>query len=143
MTVDQEILAARIARIRENLKLLDRLPRVGLEAFRASQLEQHATERELLVAIEACLDIAHHVVAREALRRPTDHRDLFRILAEAGVISTDLSARLEKMAGFRNMLVHAYLQVDPAEVFRIATTDFRDIEAYVQTVVMRFGPKSE
>jgi uncharacterized protein YutE (UPF0331/DUF86 family) len=139
MTVDREVLAARIARIRENLKLLGRISAVGLETFRANQIEQHATERELLVAIEACLDIAHHVVAREELRRPVDHRDLFRILAEAGVVSPDLAARLEQMAAFRNLLVHAYLQVDPAEVFRIATTDLVDIESYIKAIVTRFA----
>jgi uncharacterized protein YutE (UPF0331/DUF86 family) len=139
MTVDPEILAARIARIRENLKLLDRLGEMDLETFRGSSLEQHATERELLVAIETCLDIAHHVVAREGLRRPADHRDLFRILGEAAVVPAALSARLEKMAGFRNLLVHAYLAIDPAEVFRIATSDLGDIEAFVQAVATRFG----
>ena len=143
MTVDPQILAARIARIRENLKLLDRLAQMPLERFRASPLEQHATERELLVAIEACLDIAHHVVAREGLRRPADHRDLFKILGEARIIPAELASRLEKMAGFRNLLVHAYLAVDPAEVFRAATGDVADIEAFVRAVVARFGPTPE
>ena len=139
MTVDREILAARIGRIRQNLKLLDRLSQMTLDDFRASELEQHATERELLVAIEACLDIAHHVVAREGLRRPADYRDLFKILAEASILPRDLAVRLEKMAGFRNLLVHTYLAVDAAEVFRAATADVADVEAFVSAVVLRFG----
>jgi uncharacterized protein YutE (UPF0331/DUF86 family) len=39
-----------------------------LDAFLGSSIEQHATERELQVTIEACLDIGHHVIARHSCR---------------------------------------------------------------------------
>ena len=42
------------------------------EEFLASTTEQHAVERELQIVIEACLDIGHHVISREGLRRPGD-----------------------------------------------------------------------
>ena len=108
MTVDREIIAARLARIRDEL---GRLTRVGTivsrDLFRTSTIEQHAAERELQIVIEACLDIGHHVISRERLRRPGDYREVFAILREAGIIDANLGGRLEEMAGFRNRLVHA------------------------------------
>ncbi len=139
MTVDRGILIARIARIRDELRLLGRLQGVGLDAFLGSPVEQHATERELQVVIEACLDIGHHLIAREGLRRPGDYQDVFAILGEAGIVPRSLVPRLRAMAGLRNVLTHMYLDVDPTRVFRFATEELGDVEAFVQIVVMRYG----
>jgi len=65
MTVDRELLATRIAKIRVELRHLARLETVPREQFLASSIEQHAVERELQIVIEACLDIGHHVISRE------------------------------------------------------------------------------
>ncbi len=139
MTVDREILIARIARIREELRLLRRLQAMALDAFLGSAVERHATERELQVMIEACLDIGHHLIAREGLRRPGDYQDVFSILGEAGVVPAPLVPRLRAMAGLRNLLTHMYLEVDSARVFRFATEELGDVEAFVQAVVTRYG----
>jgi uncharacterized protein YutE (UPF0331/DUF86 family) len=57
MTVDRELIATRVAKIREQIRYLTRLETLSRDAFLASTTEQHAVERELQVAIEACLDI--------------------------------------------------------------------------------------
>ena len=138
MTVDRELVAIRLARVREHLRHLRRLGGMSREEFFASATEQHAVERELQVIIEACLDIGHHVIAREGLRRPTDYRDVFTSLREAGVLDADLGGRLETMAGFRNRLVHGYLDVQPERVYDIATNDLADIEAFASRIVARY-----
>ena len=139
MTVDRSILVVRIARIRDELRRLGRLQGLGLDAFLGSTLEQHATERELQIVIEACLDIGHHLIAREGLRRPGDYREVFAILGENGIVPAPMVPRLQSMAGLRNVLTHMYLEVDPARVFRFATQELGDVEAFVQIVVKRYG----
>jgi uncharacterized protein YutE (UPF0331/DUF86 family) len=140
MTVDADLLAARVAKIREQLRHLTRLNTLDRDAFLAAPIEQHAAERELAVAVEACLDIGHHVIAREGFRRPRDYRDVFRILREQRVIDSDLGERLEEMASFRNRLVHGYVDVDPGRVYDIARTELPDIEAFVAALVNRYIP---
>jgi uncharacterized protein YutE (UPF0331/DUF86 family) len=140
MTVDPELVAARVAKIREQLRHLSRLDRVTREQFLASTTEQHAAERELQVAIESCLDIGHHVISRRGLRRPGDYRDVFTVLREAGIIDAELARRLESMAGFRNRLVHGYLDVDPERVYDMARTELNDIEGFVAAIVTKFIP---
>ena len=138
MTVDRELIAARVAKIREQLRHLTRLETLSREEFLASTIEQHAVERELQIVIEACLDIGHHVIAREGLRRPNDYRDVFGVLHESGIIETELGRRLEKMASFRNRLVHGYIDVEPGRVYEIARNELADVEAFVASVVTRF-----
>ncbi|MBI2188429.1 MAG: DUF86 domain-containing protein [Acidobacteria bacterium] len=142
MTVDPQILATRIAKIREELRRLGRLDTVSRDEFLASSVQQHAVERELEVIIGACLDIGHHVISREGLRRPNDYREVFTILREAGIIDPDLGRRLEEMASFRNRLVHAYLELDPSRVYEMARHELADIEAFVATIVRRYIPDS-
>ena len=138
MTVDRELIATRVAKIREQLRHLTRLETLSREEFLASTIEQHAVERELQIVIEACLDIGHHVIAREGLRRPNDYRDVFGVLHESGIIETELGRRLEKMASFRNRLVHGYIDVEPGRVYEIARNELADVEAFVSSVVTRF-----
>jgi uncharacterized protein YutE (UPF0331/DUF86 family) len=138
MTVDAQLVAARVAKIREQLRHLTRLSALERAAFLASPIEQHAAERELAVAIEGCLDIGHHVIAREGFRRPGDYRDVFRILREQEVIGHDLGHRLEDMASFRNRLVHGYVDVDPNRVYDMARGELQDLEAFVAAIVTRY-----
>jgi uncharacterized protein YutE (UPF0331/DUF86 family) len=138
MMIDPELLATRIAKIREELRHLVRLEILSPEEFKLSSTEQHAVERELQIVIEACLDIGHHVIAREGLRRPGDYRDVFKVLREAGIIEANLGYRLEDMASFRNRLVHGYLEVEPARVYQIARNELGDVEAFVASIVTRY-----
>jgi uncharacterized protein YutE (UPF0331/DUF86 family) len=140
MTVDRELLATRIAKIRERVRHLGRLDAVSREQFLASEVEQRAVERELQIVIEACLDIGHHVISREGLRRPNDYREVFVILREASIIDRDLGRRLEDMASFRNRLVHGYLDLDPSRVYEMARHDLGDVEAFVAAIVTRYMP---
>lgn len=113
------------------------------EDFLASTTEQHAVERELQIVIEACLDIGHHVISREGLRRPGDYRDVFAVLREAGVIQAELGRRLEEMVSFRNRLVHGYLDVEPERVYEMARKELADVEAFVASIVTRYVPDEE
>lgn len=139
MTVDRDVLVVRIARIRDELRLLGRLDGMSLEDFLGSSLQQHATERELQIVIEACLDVGHHIIAREGLRRPGDYKEVFAILGEAGIVPPAMVQRLRAMVGLRNVLTHMYLDIDSERVFHFATRELGDVEAFVQAVVKRYG----
>jgi len=143
MTVDRELVATRVAKIREQLRHLNRMQVLSREQFLESTTEQHAVERELQIAIEGCLDIGHHVIAREGLRRPTEYRDVFVALREAGIVGPELGRRLEAMASFRNRLVHGYLDIEPERVYEMARHELPDIEAFVAAIVTRYVSDSQ
>jgi uncharacterized protein YutE (UPF0331/DUF86 family) len=83
----------------------------------ADQIEKDIKERRFIehtlqLAIQACLDAASHVVSDDRLGEPETNQELFRLLAQAGRISKELSTKLRAAAGFRNILVHGYAEVD-------------------------------
>ncbi|MGH9252967.1 MAG: type VII toxin-antitoxin system HepT family RNase toxin, partial [Vicinamibacterales bacterium] len=56
------------------------------------------------------------------------------LLARQKVVSKRLAAKLTSMAGFRNVLVHEYLEIDRRRVYRALTTDLRDFESFIRAV---------
>lgn len=63
-------------------------------------------------ACQAAIDMAMHVVAQQHLGIPQSTADAFALLERAGCIEPRLAAALRGMAGFRNVAVHQYTEID-------------------------------
>lgn len=87
----------------------------------------HLAERYLHLAVEAALDIANHIIADRGFEAPETYRDAFSILARHQVIPNDLARRLQGWAGFRNVLVHAYLDIDHGLAWDAISHDLPDL----------------
>ncbi|MEX2145554.1 MAG: DUF86 domain-containing protein [Candidatus Rokuibacteriota bacterium] len=99
--------------------------------------EQRFVEHTLQIAIQAALDAASHVVSDGRLGEPRTNRELFDLLARADVISDELAGRLRQMAGFRNILVHGYQDVDVRIVRSIVETRLDDLVAFAEALRTR------
>ncbi|MBX6378701.1 MAG: DUF86 domain-containing protein, partial [Clostridia bacterium] len=106
--VDTEKVRRKIQVIRDALKKLEAIRREGPERFRANPFLEPAATRLLQVAIEALIDIANHIVAREGLGVPGTYRDALRLLVREGILDREDEPRFFAMVGFRNRAVHLY-----------------------------------
>lgn len=97
---------------------------------------QAAVERKLEVAIMLSIDIGSHVISQKSLEYPDTYRAIFHILGAHRIIDNDLADKLQKMAGFRNILVHDYIRIDSKEVYRILHSSLSDIEDYLKAIVV-------
>ena len=133
--VDRFVVDARIAKIREYVALLRKIYRQNEEkALLKDPLVYGNAERYLQLAIQCVLDISNHIVADLRLNLPADNRELFEMLAAHKVLPKSLSARLTSMAGFRNILVHEYLEIDRKRVFSALENDLGDFEKFIRAV---------
>ncbi len=133
--VDRYVVRARIAKIREYVALLRKIRGLADEAhFIKDPLIYGNAERYLQLAIQAVLDISNHIVADMKLNLPADTRELFDLLARHKVLSASLSKKLIPMAGFRNILVHEYLEIDRRRVYRALKDDLGDFEKFIKAV---------
>ena len=109
----------------------------GLEEVRAARraspesglVDGWAAERGLQIGAEIILDIGNHILTAHYGVSPQDYEDIITQLGGHGVIDSDLRGRLKGLGGFRNVLVHGYLRIDPTRVedaLRRAPVDFRD-----------------
>lgn len=86
-------------------------------------------------ACESAIDLANYVVKKRKLGVPQNSRDGFDLLNQAGVISSNLSERLKKMTGFRNMAVHEYSALNLGIVEAIIKENLNDFLEFTSNVI--------
>ena len=103
------------------------------EAIRAQRRWLDSVKYNFVVAIECCVDVGQHLCAVQGWGPPSTNADTFRILSEHSVIPGELGARMAQASGFRNVLVHEYVEVrDDLVVANLGrTTDIRQFVAAV------------
>lgn len=127
--VDADVLRRRIDALLDYLERLERFRQVKRTDFITDSDTHHLAERYLHLAVEAALDIANHVIADRKYEAPETYRDAFAILSQHGFLPTELGSRLQSWAGLRNILVHAYLDVDHGIVWDAISDDLDDLRA--------------
>ena len=138
MTLDADVVRGRCQEIGQSLGRLERIRSEGRQAFLASDDTKDIACYRLLIAIEAALALCYHVSARRLRSVPDDYAGCFVSLERGGLIGTDLSARLQQMARFRNLLVHVYWTVDYDRVFDVLehhTGDLREFSLIVASLL--------
>lgn len=85
----------------------------------------------LIVGIEAAIDLANHLIARNRWRAPEDYADTFRIMEERGVVDAEFAERLQRMARFRNRLIHIYWDINDEIIYSLLQKDVCEIEEFL------------
>jgi uncharacterized protein YutE (UPF0331/DUF86 family) len=97
-----------------------------LEPFKAKKKEeilqdsylQDIIERNLEVAAQAVIDIANRIISIEGLEKPRDYFEAILRLGESDILPLDFAKKLAPLAGFRNILVHDYMDINWDEVYK-------------------------
>jgi len=129
---DADLVRKKLAQIETYVADLRRLARP--EELGRDVREERFVEHTLQLAIQAALDVASHVVSDERLGEPQTNRELFALLERRGYLSPALGAALRNMAGFRNVLVHGYDDVDLAIVRDVLSHRLGDLIAFVGAI---------
>ena len=135
--VRPEVIRKRLNKIDEYLIVLRRLQRYERDEFLSDPERYGSAERFLHLAIEALLDMGNHVIADEGLGVVDWYSDVPRLFLEKGLISSDLSEKWVRMIGFRNTLVHGYIDIDRTIVYEVLQNGLGDIEE-LKCVFARF-----
>lgn len=108
------------------------------DAIRAQRRWLDSVKYNFIVAIECCVDVGQHLCAVQGWGPPSTNADTFRILSEHAVLPADLATRMAQASGFRNVLVHEYVDVrDDLVVANLART--ADIRAFVVAIAHWLG----
>lgn len=110
--VDPERVRTRLGSLEADLQDLMEKQAVSNREYHNDRDLQAIVERRFETSIQACLDIAAHIVTAEGFREPSDYGDLFRILEAEGILSPTTADQMVEMAGFRNVLAHEYADLD-------------------------------
>ena len=95
--------------------------------------ELSAVERGLQLCAQNALDIATHLAAG-AGRDVSDYASAVDALADLDVLDRGFAASFRSVAGFRNILVHGYLEVDLGILHRVLNTRLAEFGAFADSI---------
>jgi uncharacterized protein YutE (UPF0331/DUF86 family) len=130
--VDEDRVLRLLRSITDDVAVLEREARAS-EERRQDLIWLRGVKYTFVTAIEACVDVAQHICATEGWGPPADNGDAARLLGEHGVLTTELAASVRKAVGFRNVLVHDYIEVNDAVVVA-RLKGLGDLEEFVRQV---------
>lgn len=126
----------------ESLKDWERYQRFSMDDFRTDRDKRNMILHAMLVSIQAAIDVSSHLISQKGLGRPTVYRETFDILARSNLIPEELAADLSDLAGFRNVLVHIYWDLNLEEVYSILQNDLKTLRSFRDEVksLLNEGP---
>ena len=124
-----EVIRRRLVRLDEYVGILRTMQGYSLAEFVANPERYGSAERFLQLSIETLLDVGSHVIAALDLGVVNWYSDIPAILAERGHIDADLREKWIRMIGFRNVLVHGYLEIDRQIVYDVLQHHLDDLLA--------------
>lgn len=133
--VDETLILRKLSELDEYFKQIKEYEGITVVEYSDDWKIQRIIERTLQMMIETCVDITGHIIADKGYRTPTSYSDSFRVLKEEKVLSDKLFSALEKMAKFRNIVVHHYDKVDAEIVVGILKKDLKEFKGYRDAIV--------
>jgi uncharacterized protein YutE (UPF0331/DUF86 family) len=133
--LDPSVVGRHLSALDDVLQVLQRHRGVTAEELEADRERRWIVERGLQLCAQSVLDVATHIAASSGRQTP-DYCTAIDRLAELDILSEDFTRRFRGIAGFRNVLVHGYLEVDLDEIERLLgdrLDDFVEFSRRVET----------
>ena len=131
VSYDDEKVTALSSELVQACGRLKDLGRMGKEVVVRDPHLIASAKYHLIVGIEAAIDLANHLIAKNRWRAPEDYADTFRIMEEQGLVDAEFSVRLQRMARFRNRLIHIYWDINDETIYSLLQEDVCDIEEFL------------
>jgi uncharacterized protein YutE (UPF0331/DUF86 family) len=131
---DQERMVKLVSQLRKSIARLRLLAELGQDEFLVDPDKVGSAKYNFIVAIEVCIDMCNHIIARNGYRAPEDYADTFKVMGEVGAFDVYFVEELRDMAKFRNRLVHLYWDVDDRHLYEILQTRVEDFKKFVDSV---------
>ena len=110
--MDRDVVAAKLESLRRCVeRVRARTPESAAELI-SDYDAQDIICLNLERAVQACVDIAAHILSEGECPMPESMAGTFEALERQGTLTRDLAERMRRAVGFRNISVHAYQALD-------------------------------
>ena len=133
--VDEALILRKLSELDEYYKQIMEYEKITAAQYSDDWKIPRIIERTLQMMIETCVDIASHIIADKGYRVPKSYSDTFKVIHDEEIVGRRLFNVLQKMAKFRNIIVHHYDKVDAEIVVGILKKDLKDFMSYKDAIV--------
>ncbi len=139
MVFKRNVVEDRLAFLRETVAELRRFQTISKSDFLRDKTRRWAVEHGLHLSAEAIFDIGNHILVGRFSARAAPYDQILPELQRRGVISADLVNQFQRLGGFRNILIHEYLDVNPEKVFDRLQNGLGDFEQFQKEIADWLG----
>ncbi|MGM0438335.1 MAG: type VII toxin-antitoxin system HepT family RNase toxin [Bacillota bacterium] len=131
--VEEKVVIEKLKELNKYLKQLRKYEGVSKNDLAEDIDKLWTVERGLQLSIQIILDIGSHILAEKGIMIEK-YSDVFIELAKLDIIPEDFSDKIKGMAGFRNVLVHEYADVDVDVVTKVLNNSLDDFEQFAKYI---------
>lgn len=135
--VDRDIILAKAGSVERHLNRIKEKCNTDLQTFLKDIDSQESILFNLQMDIQNCIDIAAHIISEEGLGVPGSANEMFYLLEENRFLDGDITGKMIKAVGFRNLIVHEYGKIELDQVFEVAKKDIYDFAEYIKSIIQK------
>jgi len=132
--LSKRVVSDRLAWIDRMLREIRSLPLESKSTFMKDSRNIWAAESCLRRALEALFDLGRHIAAKGFGEAVTEYKEIAGTLNRHDILSTEDTKLMQKLAGYRNRLVHFYHDVSADELYEICASHLGDVEKISDTL---------
>ena len=133
----------KLEQLGEYVSILREYQNYDLEEIRDNLTLRGAVERYMEISLACVIDICEMIISSEKLRRPDTYRKVILTLGKNGILPEDFAEKLAPAAGFRNVLVHMYADIDIVKLYSHLQNDIDDLELFAEYIAKHLISKYE
>lgn len=131
MTVNTRAILERLHALDEYIRLLDPYREWNIRRLTEDRIVYGGVLHYLQLSAQVVMDVSAHLQVELGLERVTDYREAILSLSKYGILPAEFTERIRGLTGFRNVLVHEYLTVDPLIVHKALRHGLEDLKAFI------------
>lgn len=141
--VDNDLIIAKTSSAKGHLNRVKEKRNTDLQTFLKDIDRQESILFNLQMAVQNCIDIAAHIISEEGFGVPSSTSEMFYLLEENGYLDVDVTEKMVKAVGFRNLIVHEYGKIELKQVFKVVQKDIKDLDEYLISIFQKLGLSPE
>jgi len=132
---EKEKISLKLRSMKKYVDFLSSKRNVSREELEGNYELRSAIERNFQLAIESALDIGEIIISVEGFEKPEDYKSVILILRKHDILPKDFAEEFALAAGFRNVLVHMYEEVDIGILHDFLHNKLDDFDAFAKFMV--------
>ena len=137
--VDPNLILAKAGSVKSHLNRVIERRNIDLNGFMEDIDRQEIILFNIQAAVQNCIDIAAHIISEEGFGVPGSTTEMLYILRKHGYLDNNLTQKMVKAIGFRNLIVHEYGKIELKQVYEIAQNDLNDLNEYLKSILNKLG----
>ncbi len=137
--MDKDLILAKAGSVKSHLNRVIEKRNVDLDSFIKDIDRQESILFNIQTAVQNCIDIAAHIISEESFGVPGSTTEMLYILGKNGYLDNDLTQKMVKAVGFRNLIVHEYGKIELEQAYEIAQNDINDLNEYLKAIFKKLG----